>query len=224
LGVSVVTVNRWESRRSAPSARSAARIGQLISHRLHPVRPGVGRHLTLLSAHPVPFTGRTRELGHLLAIWPQQRLLTLAGPGGIGKSWLAAELLRRAGQLPLARVGLDLVPDPVLVSAEIAAGLGLPVPPGLPAETSIGAALAEADGVLFLDGCERVASGLHGLLGVLLSRAPGVRVLATSQVPLQVPDERVWPVPGLDCLPADTGPDPGPVAVSDAVLYFLSQV
>src|SRR5581483_6601339 len=57
-----------------------------------------------------------------------------------------------------------------------------------------------------------------------LSRAPGVRVLATSQVPLQVPDERVWPVPGLDCLPADTGPDPGPVAVSDAVLYFLSQV
>lgn len=223
LGVSVVTVNRWESRRTVPSARSVERIGQLIGNRLHLVRPDAGRHLTLLSANPAPFSGRTRELGHLLAIWPQQRLLTLTGPGGIGKSWLATELLRRAGQLPLARIGLDGVLDPALVSAEIAADLGLPVPAGPRAETSIGAALAEAEGVLFLDGCERVASGLRGLLGVLLARAPGLRVLATSQVPLQVPGERVWPVPGLDYQPADTGPGPGPAAFNDAVLFFLSQ-
>ncbi len=224
LGVSVVTVNRWESRRSAPSAQSAGRIGQLISHRRHPALPSAGRHLAPLSADRTPFTGRSRELGRLLAIWPHQRLLTLTGPGGIGKSLLAAELLRRAGQLPLASVGLDLVPDPVLALAEIAAVLGLPVPPGPRAETLIGAALQEAEGVLFLDGCEHVASGLRGLLGALVSRAPSLRVLATSQVPLQVPGERVWPVPGLDCLPAEAGPNPGAAAASDAVLFFLGQV
>jgi len=212
LGVSVVTVNRWESRRSAPSARSAGRISQLISHRRHPALPSAGRHLAPLSADRAPFTGRSRELGRLLAIWPHQRLLTLTGPGGIGKSRLAAELLRRAGQLPLASVGLDLVPDPVLALAEIAAVLGLPVPPGPRAETLIGAALQEAEGVLFLDRCEHVASGLRGLLGALVSRAPSLRVLATSQVPLQVPGERVWPVPGLDCLPAEAGPNPGAAA------------
>jgi predicted ATPase/DNA-binding CsgD family transcriptional regulator/DNA-binding XRE family transcriptional regulator len=223
IGVSVVTVNRWESRRSAPSARSAERIGQLINRRRAPASPSADHHLAPLAADPTPFTGRSRELSHLLAIWPHQRLLTLTGPGGIGKSRLAAELLRRASQCPLASVRLNFVPDPVLALAEIAAVLGLRVPAGPRAETLISAALQEAEGVLFLDGCEHVVSGLRGLLGGLVSRAPGLRVLATSRVPVLVPGERVWPVPGLDCLPAAGGPNSGAAAASEAALFFLDQ-
>jgi non-specific serine/threonine protein kinase len=223
LGVSVVTVSRWESHHSAPSARSARRIGQFIDHRRHPALPRAIRQLAPLPADPAPFTGRSRVLGRLLAIWPHQRLLTLTGPGGIGKTRLAVELLRRSGQLPLATVALDLVPDPALAQAEIAAVLGLSVPPGPRVETVIVSALQDTEGVLFLDGCEHVARALPRLLRALTSGARNLRVLATSRVPIEVPGERVWPVPGLDGPPAGVRLAGGAAASSDAVQYFLGR-
>lgn len=223
LGVSVVTVSRWESHHSAPSARSARRIGQFIDHRRQAALPRAVRQLAPLPADPAPFTGRSRVLGRLLTIWPHQRLLTLTGPGGIGKTRLAAELLRRSGQLPLATVALDLVPDPALAQAEIAAVLGLCVPSGPRAETVIASALQDTEGVLFLDGCEHVARALRGLLRALTSGAQNLRVLATSRVPLEVPGEHIWPVPGLDGPPAGAGLARGAAASSDAVQYFLGR-
>jgi len=222
LGVSVVTVSRWESRHSVPSARSARRIGHFISRR-HTALPRAARQLTPPPAHAAPFIGRSRELSDLLAIWPRQRLLTLTGPGGIGKSRLAAEMLRRSGQLPLAAVGLDVVPGPALTLAEIGAALGLRVSMGPGADVAITAALHDAEGVLLLDGCEHVADALRGLLRALPSRARDLRVLATSRVPLQVPGEQVVPVRGLDC-PADDNPPAGRAGIaSDAVQFFLSR-
>jgi predicted ATPase/DNA-binding CsgD family transcriptional regulator len=228
LGVSVVTVNRWESRRSAPSARSSRRIGELVNHGDQPSKTRPARPVLPFPADPVPFTGRSRELASLLACWPHQRLLTLTGPGGIGKSRLAAELLRRAGQAPVTAVSLDLIPDPVLVPGEISAALGRRGLARAGRERGIAAALREVEGVLFLDGCEQVADGLRGLLEALVSQAPNLRVLATSRIPLRVTDERVWPVPGLACPAPAAGRGPGrggvPAAANDAVRFFLARV
>jgi predicted ATPase/DNA-binding CsgD family transcriptional regulator/DNA-binding XRE family transcriptional regulator len=234
LGVSVATVNRWESRRSVPSSRSVRQVERLLSGRNETASalPVLHRGVPL-PADPTPFIGRARELDELLAIWPHQRILNLTGPGGIGKSRLALELLRRSGELPLAIVSFDLVAAPTLALAEISAVLGLRGRAGDHSADVIAEALRNAEGVLFLDTCERVAGGLRELLHTLSVQARGLRVLATSQIPLQAAGEKVWPVPGLQCSPAElqtesTAPGGGETGgtgtrACDAVQFFLAR-
>ncbi|HVQ94685.1 MAG TPA: LuxR C-terminal-related transcriptional regulator [Mycobacteriales bacterium] len=234
LGVSFATVNRWEGGRAVPSARSKARLEQLGRQTAAAEpggRPGPGSGL------PVdlrPFIGRDRELAELLPLWAGCRTLTLTGAGGVGKSRLAVELLRRAGDPVLGAVRLDTVRDAELAPAAVAMALGVRGKPNVPERAAIAHALRDASGVLFLDTCEHVADSLHELLRQLLEQAPGLRVLATSQLPLGVPGERVWRVPGL-ALPPPVGPDPAvdpaagydaavdPAVGYDAVRLFLAR-
>ena len=186
-----------------------------------------------------PFIGRARELGELHDIWPGRRLLTLTGAGGIGKSRLAVELLRRSGDQVVAVADLGTVSDPALTLDAIAMALGLAATPGVPQQDAILAALQDMDGVLFLDTCEHVAERLRAPLQAVLAQADAVRVLATSQVPLGVPGEATWRVPGLalagdgtDALPVaeaalpgakEGGPGLDEAAGSDAVRFFLAR-
>ena len=188
-----------------------------------PGAAGSAAHTEL--AHDLrPFIGRARELGELQEIWPGRRLLTLTGAGGIGKSRLAAELLRRSGDRVVAAADLSAVSDPALTLDAIAMALGLPAQPGVPQQDAIVAALRDLDGVLFLDTCEHVAECLRAPLQAVLAQAGAVRILATSQVPLGVPGETTWRVPGL-ALTADETPGPRPdgAARSDAVRFFLAR-
>ncbi|MEN3358321.1 MAG: hypothetical protein V7637_2303 [Mycobacteriales bacterium] len=212
LGVSFATVNRWEGGRAVPSARSKARLAQLGRQVAAPVPGGRGGPGPDLPVDLRPFIGRARELAELLPLWAGSRTLTLTGAGGVGKSRLAVELLRRAGDPVLGAVRLDTVRDAALAPAAVAMALGVRGKPNVPEPAGIADALRDASGVLFLDTCEHVAGSLHELLRHLLQQAPGLRVLATSQVPLGVPGERVWRVPGL-ALPPATLPTPlaGPV-------------
>jgi predicted ATPase/DNA-binding NarL/FixJ family response regulator len=170
-----------------------------------------------------PFIGRARELGELKDIWPGCRMLTLTGAGGIGKSRLAVELLRRTGGSVLAAADLSAVSDPALTLDAIAMALGLAAEPGVPQQDAIVAALRDLDGVLFLDTCEHVAECLRVPLQAILAASDGVRVLATSQVPLGVPGEATWRVPGLALAPSDPASPPAEAAGSDAVRFFLAR-
>jgi predicted ATPase len=231
VGVSFATLDKWENHRSRPSRAARERLERWLSEASAAgQRPGSGRPARL-PADATPFVGRARERTELLALWPDCRMLTLTGAGGVGKSRLGIELIRRTAAHVLGVVRLDMVRDPALTLAEVAAGLGVHARPGQAESDVILGAVRDASGVLLLDTCEHVAGSLRPLLRQLLEAAPAIQVLATSQVPLAVPGEQVWRVPGLG-LPAglasrpprvDDEVTPEAAARCDAVQFFLAR-
>jgi predicted ATPase/DNA-binding CsgD family transcriptional regulator len=139
--------------------------------------------------------GRTHELDGVGEALRRCRLLTLAGPGGVGKTRLATEVARR--QLLRRRDGVCLVDlaagssTPELAT-ETARALGLQAGGGTDAVGSLRRYLAERDALVVLDNCEHVIEECAELADELLRSCPHVRILATSREPLGVDGETVW--------------------------------
>jgi predicted ATPase/DNA-binding SARP family transcriptional activator len=166
---------------------------------------------------PVPltaFVGRAEELAALAGALAAQRLVTLVGPGGSGKTRLALEAARRrpAGSPPAALVELAGVEDPELVAAEVATVLGVSLTGGDPAG-AVATAVQGRPLMLLLDNCEHVVESAAALCAALLPRCPDLQVLATSREPLGVPGEAVLPC----------GPMPAGTPDSDAERLFLDR-
>ncbi|GAA4938542.1 ATP-binding protein [Actinoplanes utahensis] len=182
-----------------------------------PVRHGVPGQLT-------SFVGRDDELARVTDTLRTRRLLTLHGPGGAGKTRLAAEIAaRHDGDVCFVELaGTGDVPGAVLIA------LGLrdvpltnspvsrpPHPGAAPGVTErLVAALAERRLLLVLDNCEHLIDAASTLAGRLLAGAPGLRILATSREPLGITGEALCPVGGLPVPPSP--PAPHAVAVSPA--------
>ena len=169
---------------------------------------------------PLPvtsFVGRERELEQTAAALGQARLVTLTGPGGVGKTRLAVavgERLRDRFAAGVVFVPLAAVTDPGLVLAGVARAVGA----GLGGMGSPLQALAEWFGddrwLLILDNLEQVVSAA-GDLGELLARCRGVTILATSRTALGLAAEREYPVPPL---PVPASAPAGPASVPPAEL------
>jgi predicted ATPase/DNA-binding CsgD family transcriptional regulator len=168
------------------------------------------------------FVGReeaVRVVGGLLA---ERRLVTVAGPGGSGKTRLAGVVAERvAGRFADGVWLVELAPvrDPALVPSVVAAALGVREQPGVPAAQALARVLARLQVLLVLDNCEHVIGAAAGLCAGLLAAADDVRVLATSREPLQVAGEaryRLAPLP----VP---GPDDADVGGSEAVALFADR-
>ena len=168
---------------------------------------------------PVPPLGRDDELARLEELLERTRLLTLTGPGGVGKTTLALAIAgSQAVEREVVVVDLGSVPAGGSAAAALAALLGVDVPPGMDATAAVVDHLAGTEAVVVLDTCEHVVDSASLLVERLGGRAPRVTVLATSRRPLLVPGEVTWAVPPLR-LPT-TGEDP---AGSPAVQLFLQR-
>ncbi|WP_327582237.1 helix-turn-helix domain-containing protein [Nonomuraea sp. NBC_00507] len=134
----------------------------------------------------------------------ETRLLTLTGPGGVGKTRLALEVAARlASDYPDGVIFADLAPlsDPDLVMAAIARRFGVAERDTVPVSERLAAVLREKSALLLVDNFEHVAPARSGLLD-LLTACPRVTILVTSRIPLRVRGEREYRIAPLE-LPAE---------------------
>jgi predicted ATPase/DNA-binding winged helix-turn-helix (wHTH) protein len=142
-----------------------------------------------------PMIGREIELAELENDIARRRLVTLVGPGGIGKTRLALDFGWR--MLPSFADGVwqvDLAPvtSADMVTAAAATALGIPLRALEAPIDSLASALRRRQILLIFDNCDYVAAGAAELVTALLARVPGLTVLATSQEVLQAPAETVY--------------------------------
>ncbi|GIH15997.1 ATP-binding protein [Rugosimonospora africana] len=138
-----------------------------------------------------PLIGRGRELDAVDAALAAARLVTLAGPGGVGKTRLATQLALGADDGAF----IDLVPvsDAFLVES-VAAVLGVSQSPGQALDDAVLDHLSRRETLLVLDNCEHVIDAVARLVEQVLNRCPEARILATSREQLDVPGEQVIPL------------------------------
>ena len=139
------------------------------------------------------FIGRAGALREVAGLLEEYRLVTVTGPGGMGKTRLAGELARQvAGRFAdgawLAE--LAAVRDPAQVAAAVAAALGIPEQPGMPAAGALARVLAGQQLLLVLDNCEHVIEAAAQLCAGLLAACDDVRVLAHQVASTRVTSHR----------------------------------
>ncbi|MEU7899952.1 BTAD domain-containing putative transcriptional regulator [Nonomuraea sp. NPDC049152] len=178
-----------------------------------------------LPAQLTSFVGRTEELRLLAGLLETSRLVTVVGPGGVGKTRLAVEAVsrhraHRRGRVwlvPLAGVTTaDGLPEAVLGTLRVADAR----PSGTPLERVVDL-LAGGAGVLVLDNCEQISGLVAEFAGQLLERQPYVTILATSREPLEVMGEALCRLGPLDLPPARA--DCARAGESAAVRLFLDR-
>jgi len=153
-----------------------------------------------LPTEPNSFVGRQRELDELRKLVSAARLVTLTGPGGIGKTRLALRLLSvLAPEMADGACYVELadVTNPDLVVTRVANTVGVAEEQGRPLLDTLADALRPRTLVLALDNCEHLLDACARLCQRLLSVAPDVRLITTSREPLRVAGETVWAVPPL---------------------------
>ena len=158
-----------------------------------------------------PFVGREKELKAVTAILrePEGRLVTLVGPGGIGKTRLSLQVAVEL--IPHYESGawvveLACIDDPALLSQGVASALGLREVPDRPLLEALVGFLQPKHILLVLDNCEHLHGACAQLVHDLLASCPRVHILVTSRESLHIAGEVTWPVPPLGLQDLDNLP------------------
>lgn len=237
---------RAEKRRAARIAAgvvaAASSAGPTAAHDIvlptHAAPPREPETTVVTRPLPAPltsFVGRAALLSELVALLrrPDTRLVTLHGPGGIGKSRLALEacaVLQRSGDVAsdrarfdgVAFVALDALRDPDLLATKIARDLGVIEVAGISTVASLLRALEPRRLLLVLDNFEGLLEAAP-LVSQLLVGAPLLTVLVTSRTVLRLTGELAFPVPPMGLPPEPLAGDPEEALRSGAVRLFVER-
>jgi non-specific serine/threonine protein kinase len=185
-----------------------------------------GRSAGRLPGELTEFVGRRAELARVRDALEGARLVTLTGPGGIGKTRLALRVASGAGRafddgVRLAELGG--LRDPGLLVNEVARSLGLSDRSARWAVASLADYLRTRRVLLVLDQCEHLADACAVLADSLLRGCPGLRIMATSRHVLGVAGEVTVPVPPMTVPAIDGANEPGELLRFEAVRLFADR-
>jgi predicted ATPase/DNA-binding winged helix-turn-helix (wHTH) protein len=177
-------------------------------------------------AHNIPVSltrmvGRADVVEAIVAQLPKRRFMTVAGPGGIGKTTVAlavADQLSASYRDGVRFIDLAPVTDPRLVPSALASVLGVAIRSDSPIPGLL-AFLKDKQMLLVLDSCEHVIEAAAALAEEAFNRAPGVHVLATSREPLRAEGERVQRL-----LPLEVPPSPSKLTADEAIDFSAVQL
>jgi predicted ATPase/DNA-binding NarL/FixJ family response regulator len=179
-----------------------------------------------LPAEATSFIGRRRELAELRKKLTAARLVSLVGPGGVGKTRLAIRIatdLGRGFRGGAWLVELADVRDPALVTDAFLTALDLRHQTATEPLALVLSYLREKELLLVVDNCEHLLGAAAQVLSEVIRAAPGVRVIATSREPLSVQGEHVIPVPPLDLPPAQAAQPLDQLRQNEAVMLFTER-
>jgi predicted ATPase/DNA-binding winged helix-turn-helix (wHTH) protein len=205
----------WEIRQERAAAQPAA---------VAPMQARAERLSTNLPAARFDLIGRASSVPYVRELLSAYRVVTLTGPGGIGKTALALEVARSLlPTLPeCLLVELASLPNPGLVPSALAGVLGLRLDGEEVSAASVARAIGTRELLLVLDNCEHVVDAVAGLTEAIVSRCPRATVLATSREVLRIDGEHVYRVPPLD-VPPETRTEPGDALEHPAVELFVAK-
>ncbi|MDP9265319.1 MAG: tetratricopeptide repeat protein [Chloroflexota bacterium] len=179
-----------------------------------------------LPTQATSFVGRERELEAALALLNKNRLLTLTGPGGSGKTRLALHVAADVvDRYPDGAWLVELAPltDPATVGTTVAAALRISEQPGVAPVVTISESLRDQELLLILDNCEHLVAAAAELADALVRCCARLRILATSREALSVPGEALMPVPPLRVPEADPLPPLEELRQYEAVRLFVER-
>ena len=179
-----------------------------------------------LPAQLTPLIGRQAETAELRRLVDEERLVTLVGSAGVGKTRLA--LAVAAEMLDRSRGGVwwvELAPlaDHTAVGRAALAAVGAREAPGVPVARQLAGALGDEPTLLVLDNCEHLITSCAELVADLLATNLSVSVVATSREPLGVPGEITWRVPSLSCPDLEGRVTIPALSQYDAVVLFVER-
>ncbi len=179
-----------------------------------------------MPAEATSFIGRRNELAEARKKLTTARLISLVGPGGVGKTRLAVRIADSLGRgFPDGSWMAELAElrDQALVSSAVLAALGLRDQAGAEPLARLCSYLRDKELLLVLDNCEHLIEAAAQLVSAVIQAAPGVRVIVTSREPLSATGEHVLPVPPLE-LPAPDAAQPlAQLRQNEAVALFIER-
>jgi predicted ATPase/DNA-binding winged helix-turn-helix (wHTH) protein len=206
----------WNIRQESTPAAQAA---------VAPMQARVEPFLTNLPVARFDLIGRASAIPYLRDLLSAYRVVTLTGPGGIGKTALALEVARSVFpdlQGDSLLVELASLSNPDLVPSALAGVLGLKLDGEEISAESVARAIGTRELLLVLDNCEHVVDAVANLTEAIVSRCPRATVLATSREVLRVHGEHVFRVPPLT-VPPETRVEPDDALGHAAVELFIAR-
>jgi predicted ATPase/class 3 adenylate cyclase len=199
----------------------------------HPDLPGDFPPIKSLSTHPnhlpqqlTSFIGREKEIAEIEALLARNRVLTLTGSGGCGKTRLGLQVAAESlAQYPDGAWFVELAPlsEPGLVAQTVASVLRLKEAPGQPIIQTLTEHLKHQQLLLLLDNCEHLLDACAMLADALVRRCPGVRILATSREVLGITGEQTYRVPSLSLPDRKQALTPQSLSIYESVQLFIDR-
>lgn len=172
------------------------------------------------------FIGRRRELSEVKDKMAESRLVTLTGPGGVGKTRLAlevAERSRRGLRDGVWIVELASLEDESSLSQVVVSALHLPDQSNRDPKEKLAGYLRDRQLLIVLDNCEHLLQACASLVESLLGDAPGLRILATSREPLGIGGEHLCDIPPLSAPPVDESHSANAISHYEAVSLLVDR-